>query len=308
MTAPLVSIIVPAYRQAKYLSGAIDCVLRQSYQPLELIVVNDGSDDDTEAVARGYGDRLQYIYQPNRGPSAARNAGIHVARGRYLHFLDADDLLHPDGVAWLVEAMADKEDRICLMGFRKFAHDPASEEQPDFLPPDDRPLARGLIFENLAPPVAHLCSKEMALAIGGFDVKWRHGCEDWDFWLRLALAGAEVVPVPRVGAYYRRHEGAATTYYGRMRSLRGKRLLQAQQEVRDRADLLQRWGLTRAEVRKRHRHLIREALLGAAYSLRKEGDYRGCLGHYARSIWQGGWSLEAVKGLLKLGPQYLLGK
>src|SRR6516164_9832221 len=96
---PLVSVIIPCYRQARYLPEAIDSILGQSYPAVEAVVVNDGSDDDTEAVARRYGDRVRYAWRPNGGISAARNWGIAHARGAYLKFLDADDYLHPDQVA-----------------------------------------------------------------------------------------------------------------------------------------------------------------------------------------------------------------
>jgi len=231
-----------------------------------------------------------------------------VAEGEYFMFLDADDLLHRDGVAWLVEAMEGRQDRICLMGFRKFDGHAALSAEGGSLPPDERPLARRLLFENLGPPHAFLCPKDRARAIGGFDDRWRYACEDWDFWLRLVLNGADVVAVLRIGAYYRRHDGTLSTNRARMYPSTAERLLQVQEEVRARPDLLRRWGLTFAEVRKRHKPLLREALLGAAYNVRKQGDYRRSLGYYLSSIWRAGWSREAMLGLLKLGPQRLLRK
>jgi GT2 family glycosyltransferase len=308
MADPLVSVITPCYRQGRYLPAAVETVRRQTYRPIEHVIVNDGSDDDTDAVARRYGDQIRYLAQPNRGSPAARNAGIAAAAGRYLLFLDADDLLHPEGVAWLVDAMAGREDRVCLMGFRKFQSADALDDQPGSLPPAEGPLAPRLLFGNLGPPHAHLCSRSQVQAIGGFDDRWRYGCEDWDLWLRLALAGAEFVRVPRLGAYYRRHEGTVSTNRARMQSLNTLRFLQSQSELRERPEVLRRWGLTLAEVRRRQKPLLQEALLTVAYDLRKQGDYRGCLVNYLRSIRWGGWSREAVRGLLKLGPQFVLGR
>jgi glycosyltransferase involved in cell wall biosynthesis len=88
---PLISVMVPAYNAGPYLAEALDSVFAQSHRPLEVIVVDDGSDDDTLAVARTYGERIHIIQQPRGGNGAARNAAVTVASGPYFAFLDADD-------------------------------------------------------------------------------------------------------------------------------------------------------------------------------------------------------------------------
>ena len=95
MTAPKVSVIIPTYNRAHLISQAIDSVLQQTFSNLEIIVVDDGSIDDTEAVVKGYGDRVRYVWTPNGGIGHARNVGMQHARGRYFTFLDSDDLLYP---------------------------------------------------------------------------------------------------------------------------------------------------------------------------------------------------------------------
>jgi glycosyltransferase involved in cell wall biosynthesis len=92
MKKPLVSVIIPVYNCEKYLAEAINSVLAQSYQPTEIIVVNDGSTDQTSDVVRLFSATVRYYYQPNSGCGAARNTGVQAARGRFLAFLDADDL------------------------------------------------------------------------------------------------------------------------------------------------------------------------------------------------------------------------
>ena len=82
MTTPLVSVIIPCYNQAQYLPEAIDSVLKQTYPRVEVVVVNDGSPDDTEGVANGYGDRIRYVTRANGGISLARNTGIANAERR----------------------------------------------------------------------------------------------------------------------------------------------------------------------------------------------------------------------------------
>ena len=96
MIKPLISGIVPVYNGERYLRETLDSMLAQTYQPLEVIVVDDGSTDGTPKVVAGYGDRVRYIYQENSGPAIARNRGIDAARGEFIAFLDADDLWHPE--------------------------------------------------------------------------------------------------------------------------------------------------------------------------------------------------------------------
>jgi glycosyltransferase involved in cell wall biosynthesis len=92
---PTVTVVVPTYNRAGLIEQAIDSVLQQTYTDFEIIVVDDGSTDDTEAVVRRYGDRVRYVWTPNGGSGHARNVGMRHARGRYFTFLDSDDLLYP---------------------------------------------------------------------------------------------------------------------------------------------------------------------------------------------------------------------
>ncbi len=96
MNPPLVSIIIPAYNSAGSLLRAVDSVFTQTYRDFEVVVVDDGSVDQTKEVIFTYQDKVRYINQDNRGPGAARNTGIQAALGQYLVFLDADDELLPN--------------------------------------------------------------------------------------------------------------------------------------------------------------------------------------------------------------------
>lgn len=96
---PRVSCIIPAFNSERFVGEAIASVLAQSHQPVEVIVVDDGSTDATADAVRRCGPAVRYIHQPNAGPPAARNAGIRVARGDFIAFLDADDRWHPEKLA-----------------------------------------------------------------------------------------------------------------------------------------------------------------------------------------------------------------
>lgn len=97
---PLISCIVPVYNGERYLSEALDSILGQTYRPLEIVVVDDGSTDETAAVVARYGERVRYLRQPNAGAPAARNRGLSATRAQFVAFLDADDRWHPKKLAW----------------------------------------------------------------------------------------------------------------------------------------------------------------------------------------------------------------
>ena len=90
---PLVSVIIPLYNQKQYIGRAIKSVLRQTYSPIEIIVVNDGSTDNPHEILISYLDKIRIITQSNKGLAAARNAGFNIAKGKYIQFLDADDTI-----------------------------------------------------------------------------------------------------------------------------------------------------------------------------------------------------------------------
>lgn len=112
MLSALVSVIIPVYNAQKALAACLDSVLGQSYHNLQIILVNDGSKDNSLAICRQYAmkdERFQVIDQANAGPGAARNAALGAAKGTYLQFLDSDDILPADATAALVEAMAGED-------------------------------------------------------------------------------------------------------------------------------------------------------------------------------------------------------
>src|SRR5262249_441294 len=104
---PLVTVVIPTYNRADLLPDAIESVLAQSYKPIEIIVVDDGSTDDTRAVATRFGDRIRYVYQENAERAAARNHGLRLACGDFIAFLDSDDYWDHDKIESDVSVLAE---------------------------------------------------------------------------------------------------------------------------------------------------------------------------------------------------------
>jgi glycosyltransferase involved in cell wall biosynthesis len=103
MNKPEVSVIIPTHNYAQYIRQALDSVFNQTYKDYEIIVVDDGSQDSTREIMLSYGDRIRYYYQENQGPAKARNKGIIESRGKYIAFLDADDIWFPSKLAKQIE-------------------------------------------------------------------------------------------------------------------------------------------------------------------------------------------------------------
>jgi glycosyltransferase involved in cell wall biosynthesis len=294
---PLVSIIIPCYRLAHLLPEALQSVFDQRHPAVEAVVVNDGSPDDTDRVVQPYLSRITYVRQENRGPSAARNAGVRASSGRYLLFLDADDLLHPRAIEWLTEAAGGRDDCLVIMGYRSFRQSPTEPGAREmvFQAGDLLPV---LIHENFGPPLSFLCARAAGDRVGWFEESLCVlGCEDWDLWARLALAGASSVTVPRVGGYYRLLAGSLSANWRRMMASRVQVLLRMHQLIIRTSELLRRWGweLLTAELRVRRRCLIHRASPELVHELTRAIRQLGERGyHTKRSVSKS--LLDAIVG------------
>jgi hypothetical protein len=205
---PDVSVIIPAYNRADLLGEAIESTLTQTRSSVEAIIVDDGSTDDTRSVVAAYHDpRVRYVYQMNAGLAAARNSGIRQATGRYVAFLDADDLFLPGKLACQVPAL-DAQPAVGLVAggyiFADITGHPMAEAHPWRSHPS-------LNLQTLlvgCPIIVNsvLIRREWLTQVGGFDTNLRR-VEDWDLWLRLAHAGCLMAWTPEVLCVYRMHPG-----------------------------------------------------------------------------------------------------
>jgi len=134
MESPLVSIIISAYNAEKYVSQTIDSVLQQTYSKIEIIVVNDGSNDDTDRILKSYGNRIVIVNQENRGQDAALNNGYKHSTGDFIKFMDSDDLINPEMIENQIRTLAGSEEFVAYGEWSRFYNDDISSA--DFTPLD----------------------------------------------------------------------------------------------------------------------------------------------------------------------------
>ncbi len=182
---PLVSVIIPTYNRGWIVAEAIDSVLAQDYNNYELIVIDDGSDDNTPAILAAYGNKITVLHQSNRGVSAARNRGIAAAAGRWIAFLDSDDLWLPRKLSTQVNFFKENPDAVINQTEERWLRNGVRVN------PKKRHLKfSGMIFEQslalcLVSPSAVMIRKSLFETVGVFDESLP-ACEDYDLWLRIS--------------------------------------------------------------------------------------------------------------------------
>lgn len=206
--APLVSVIIPAFNAGEFVREAIESVLAQTFRDFEIVTVDDGSTDQTPRILQSYGSSIRRLSQKNRGPASARNHGILASTGRYIAFLDADDLWIPTKLEKQIEAIERNPNWVAV-------HTDSTDIDSGVASSESR-LKRlgtggdGAVFgELLTENFVHTSSvlvRRTALADSGLFDSSLFGSEDIDLWLRLALLG-EFGCIHEVLAYYRRHPG-----------------------------------------------------------------------------------------------------
>jgi glycosyltransferase involved in cell wall biosynthesis len=205
-----VSVVIPTYNYGRFIDGAIRSVLEQTRPPDEIVVVDDGSTDDTARVVEGFGDAVKYVRQNNAGVCAARNRGVAESHGDLIAFLDADDLWEPACLEMLLAKFTGDE-RIGLVhcGMREF--DDASGQTIRIVLEggEDRLAENLLLWEGpvIAGPCSVIVTRTAFDDVDGFDTQMKVG-EDWDFYYRIARK-FQVRFVPQLLVHYRSHANAA---------------------------------------------------------------------------------------------------
>ncbi|WP_127753254.1 MULTISPECIES: glycosyltransferase family A protein [unclassified Devosia] len=222
---PLVSVVVPAFNAAEYIERTLHSAAQQTYKHLEIIVVNDGSTDDTLSIAEKFtrrDDRLRIITISNGGVARARNLGVAAARGAFVAFLDADDLWHPAKLVEQVRAMTDGNGRIYAASYvlhRRIDWDDrvVGSSHPDVC--SGSILARHLVGKFVGNGSSLMARRSVVLSVGGFDPSYADagigGCEDLDIELKLAER-FRIVGVPSYLVGYRSYPGNMSSDSTRM--------------------------------------------------------------------------------------------
>lgn len=208
-TKPVLSIIIPTYNNAQFLSQAIDSVFTQNFPACEIIVVDDGSTDETQSVLTRYAQRIRYVYQANAGSAAARNVGIGLARGSYVVLLDADDWLLPGKFAAQV-GMLEKRPFLGLVHSGWRLVDERGQVIDEVQPWHEVPVLDldAWVWHKPVQMGAMMFRRTWLEQVGGFDPELRQS-QDVDLLLRLALAGCTAAWHQQPTFCYRVH-GAST--------------------------------------------------------------------------------------------------
>lgn len=215
---PKFSVVIPNFNNAATLERAIRSVLSQSYSAHEIIVIDDGSTDNSKAVAEKFGDSIIYVYQNNSGVSRARNSGVEIATGDWITFLDADDIYFPDRLRlhaeWIVDdadldfLLADQEARspqneflYSFMSTSRFGKSLLSKHYAEERIALQKHDFRDLISDGFGEIRTLSLKKEKFLELGGFPVQHKIG-EDLHFFIRLYASSNKCGVVPKVLAIY----------------------------------------------------------------------------------------------------------
>lgn len=205
-STPPIAVVLPVYKGAAYLAEAIESVLAQTLPAAEFLVIDDGSPDDSAAIAGRYAG-VELVRQANAGVSASRNRGVERARSPWIAFLDQDDIWEPAKLERQMATLAaNPEADVCFCGQQGLLQVAGTEtftRNGISIPPTSG-VAKGLYDRLRFVPSCTLVRRSAFLAAGGFRSS-AQPCEDWDLWLRMEQNGAKFVTIPESLLLYRLH-------------------------------------------------------------------------------------------------------
>ena len=211
---PLISVVIPAYNAGQFLDETLESVLSQTYENWECIIVNDGSTDKTESIAKKWCEkdaRFRYFYKENSGASDTRNLGIKEARGEYIAFLDADDLYMPNFLDVCLENLVEKDvDLVApkMLEFWDVQNEVIEDEdKKDYLYSGKEGIA--LFLHSNRITMALLCKKSVMDEVGGFT--WHKKAEDLHCWLKVLFAGYKIYRIDETLLLYRLVENSMSS-------------------------------------------------------------------------------------------------
>lgn len=203
-----VSVIMPCYNDGEYIEEAISSVFSQTYKNIELIIIDDGSDNERtlDVLGRITGPNIKIVKTNRARPAGARNAGIAKATGKYILPLDADDKIEPDYIEKAVRVLENDESIGVVYCYAElFGERSGKWDLPDYSL--DKMLLDNIVF------VTALFHREDWEKVGGFNTRMEHGMEDYDFWLSIIEIGKGVYQIPEVLFHYRIKPSSRTTEF-----------------------------------------------------------------------------------------------
>lgn len=302
---PLVSVVIPTYNSAQYLPESIESVLSQSWQDFEIIIVDDGSTDNTQRVVGAFNsNKIRYFRQENSGgPASPRNVGIHHSRGKYISLFDSDDRMMRNKLAEAVAFLERYPDlgllfanfEVCnergdsfpgtfLDEFQFFQDLPKKQVGEKWFIIDSALAYNSLFSKNFIGISGAVVPKTVFLSVGGFDESIS-GPEDRDMWLRISRRYS-LGYLDIVGHQYRSRETGITGRGGGVLAPQSIRVMRKQLET----------GLP-PSLRRRARRNIAKSMFELGYYWQSLGEFKQARMHYWSSLKES-FSVVALKGLL----------
>lgn len=252
---PLVSVVIPCFNQEKYLTESLESVFSQTYPRIEIIVIDDGSTDATSSIAASYGNRICLIVQSNKGLSAARNVGLAACSGKYIQYLDGDDLIEPEKIALQVAFLEEHCDvGIVYSDVRYFTDDHPNDREfgPYVLIPGQAwtpmlwnapgTMIEKLIHRNLLVVNSALVRLGTVDSVGLWNEQLC-AVEDWEYWIRCADADIRFAyaDLPNTLSLVRLHAGSMTTQTDRINLAQFQIALHLASKLRNRSAIEINW-------------------------------------------------------------------
>lgn len=206
---PTVTVVIPFYNDP-YINEAIDSVLAQTYRPIEIVVVDDGSSRYADRILPAYADRVRYVAKANGGTASALNAGIRASSGTYVAWLSSDDRFRPDKIERQLGYMLERQASICCTDFAiidgsgRLVHSRYGEPYPDGLA-----LMRLLATTNAINGCTVMMRRDIFDIVGVFNESLRY-TQDYDFWARVVLSGIRIDYLSLPLTEYRMHDAMGT--------------------------------------------------------------------------------------------------
>ena len=284
---PSVSVIIPVYNGAVEVRRAIDSALGQSNCTVEVIVLNDGSQDDTASVLAEYGNRIRAINQQNCGLARTRNNGIALATGEWIAFLDHDDYWEPEKLTLQLKAAERSGFDVVYTNaanFGEVARVGELRSEPKAMVEGD--LLKKLLLDNFIVVSSVMIRRSLMQEIEGFDTSLP-SVEDWDLWLKLSARGVSFAAVREPVTMYQWRAGSMSKNHELMRTTR-KMIVQRALST-DRAKSLS-WSV--------RRHALANIESCSAWFL-AESSPRKAIPWYMNSLWYWPFDVNSWKGIVK---------